>query len=70
MTDVDFFITGGGSTFLLTPMSKEGRDWCEEFLGLPNFERGSIPIHQDRIGAVAADINGDGLKTRWEFRWE
>lgn len=66
MTDVDFFITGGGSTFLLTPVSKEGKDWCEEHLGL-SFDTGSVQIEQHRIAAVASDISIDGLKVRWSY---
>lgn len=64
--DIDFLVTGGRSILLLTPLSKEGKDWCEEHLDVA-LDTGSISVMQDEIANVVRDITSDGLKVRWQY---
>jgi len=65
----DFIISGGGSSFLLTPQTKSAYDWIEEHLD-PNVQygqQGSYSIRQSEIGQLAVNLSIDGLSVRWIY---
>lgn len=67
--DVDFLVTSGGGRLLLTPLSKEGKDWCFEHLDIHYYpSNGSLSIPSTNIVDVVEGITSDGLKIRWEYR--
>ena len=66
----DFIITGGGASIIVTPMSKEGRDWCWEHMNLHDYpgERASIRVSPSEVSEMVKGMLEDGMKVQWEYR--
>jgi len=63
LSEVDFMIHGGGTVYLLTPVSQRGEDWATEHLPADAQRLGSgIAVEHRYIQAIAEGIHGDGLK--------
>ena len=60
----DFIVEGGGSLFLLRPLSDAGRAWVEENIGQGNGHQPYWPtvvVEHRYIADIVAGIQGDGL---------
>lgn len=66
----DFIITVTSSvSVLITPLSKEGRDWCWEHMDLHDYpgERTSISVPKAELSGIAKGMFDDGMKVQWTY---
>lgn len=62
---VDFIISGGGSVFLLTPITKRAREWADEHLPKDRQTLGTgIAVEHRYIVEIVEGIKRDGLIVR------
>ena len=65
MADIDFEISGGGTVYLLHPLTPEGHDWVSEHLPADALRLGdAVPIEWRYIGDVVGGAIADGLRVR------
>jgi hypothetical protein len=67
----DFIITVTSSfSTLITPLSKEGRDWCWEHMELDDYpgERASISVPRSEISDVVNGMLSDGMRVQWTYK--
>lgn len=62
MAQADFMVSGGGSLYILTPLSDSGQAWAEEHLpeDAQRWGRG-IAVEHRYIGDIVDGICADGL---------
>ena len=63
----DFIVDGGGSLFLLRPLSAAGRAWVEENIGQENGYQPYWPtvvVEHRFIADIVAGVQRDGLAVR------
>lgn len=61
----DFAVDGGGSIFLLRPLTDAGREWVDQHIGQDNGFQPYWPtvvIEHRYIGNIVAGIQADGLQ--------
>lgn len=62
MSTPDFTVSGGGSVYLLTPITQEANDWVDTHLGGDVQRLGNgIAVEHRYIGDVVIGIRNDGL---------
>jgi len=65
VSPVDFLVEGGGSIFLLRPVSEAGKVWAEEHIGRDNgfqpYWPHAIVVEHHYIPEIVAGIQRDGL---------
>lgn len=62
MTSTDFSVTGGGSLYILTPLTPAATDWCDEHLpeDATMWGKGYAVEHR-YISDIVEGIRNDGL---------
>jgi hypothetical protein len=62
MSTIDFTVSGGGSVYLLQPLTEAARDWCAEHIPADaQTWGGAIAVEHRYIGPLVDGIAGDGL---------
>ena len=59
----DFTIEGGGTVYLIRPLSDEARDWLEEHVEIPDYMRlgGAVACEHSYVGPIVEGMLGEGL---------
>ena len=59
----DFVVSGGGTLYLLTPLTDAAKDWVDQYIDPDHQSLGnSIAVEHRYIAGVVEGIVGDGLR--------
>jgi len=62
---VDFELSGGGTVYLLRPVTRAAHNWVEEHLPTDaTWWCGAVVVEHRYIGPIIGDAIGDGLAVR------
>lgn len=63
MQQPDFHVHGGGTVYVLQPLSQEARDWVSDNLQVESWQflGSGVGIEHRYIGDIVAGIRADGL---------
>ena len=65
MTRIDFAISGGGTVYLLHPLTRAARTWLAEHLPVDAMRLGNaVAVEWRSIGAIVGGAIGAGLVVR------
>lgn len=63
----DFKISGGGSVYLLHPISEAAKDWVDNNIPADAQHLGNaVAVEHRYIGSIACGIQDDGLEVEFE----
>jgi hypothetical protein len=62
---IDFEVSGGGSVYLLRPLTRPARDWVDDHLpDDATWWCGAVVVEHRYIGPIVGGAIGDGLVVR------